>query len=87
MGSECDPLRNPPRRAGSSNMNARFTTLICAYVVLTGGIFALGAAFGSYGLIVAGAVLIVIAYQLFNQLRDYPKEVPRDRSKETPESW
>ena len=87
MGSECDPLRNPPRRAGSNSMNARFTTLICAYVVLTGGIFALGAAFAPAGLIIAGAVLLVIAFQLFNQLRDYPKEEPRDRGKETPESW
>ena len=68
-------------------MNARFSTLICAYVVLTGGIFAIGAAFGFYGLLVAGAVLLVIAFQLFNQLRDYPKEEPRDKSKETPESW
>ena len=68
-------------------MNARFSTLICAYGVLTGGIFALGAAFGFYGLLIAGAMLMVIAYQLFNQLRDYPKVEPRDRSNETPESW
>ena len=68
-------------------MNARYSTLISAYIVLTGGVFAIGAAFGFYGLLVAGTLLLVIAFQLFNQLRDYPKEIPRDRGKETPESW
>ena len=68
-------------------MNARYSTIICAYIVLTGGVFAIGAAFGFYGLLVAGTLLLVIAFQLFNQLRDYPKEIPGDRARETPESW
>ncbi len=73
-------------------MNAYFATRICAYIVFTGGVLALGFAFGQLGLLIAGAILLLFALMRFQECAEYPKkEVPqveiRDRSKESPESW
>ena len=47
-------------------MNASSISRISGYIILTGGLLALGMAFGMIGLLLAGAVMILIAWSLFH---------------------
>ena len=54
-------------------MNRRQSTRICGYIILTGGMLALGAAFGQIGLIISGVIMLIISWTLFNESSNYPK--------------
>ena len=49
-------------------MNAS-SSRICAIIILTGGLLALGLAFGQVGLIIAGVIMVGISLSLLNGAR------------------
>ena len=63
------------------------THYICQCIFLTGAVLALGIAFGQIGLLIAGVILLGLWGVQCHLINKTPPLPPRDRSKETPESW